>query len=86
MYPPTVFQGEEIADSLRHIADLDDFSPQVAVLDIVEQQVHSLPEKEITPELLSQLVSDFKQGLLQFRPISSWGLISHLSSVIIHSV
>ncbi len=78
-------QAEEIADSLRGLADLDeDATPLLAVFDIPEQQVYALPLSRpapdgagggdstpaaITAETVHHIVHQFRHNTLPFVPL-----------------
>ena len=55
-------QSDEIADTLRSFAQLDNRKPLVAILDAAEQRVYSLPEDitDITRSDVDSLITEFK--------------------------
>ena len=68
-----VLQAEEIADSLRGLADLDeDKTPLLAVFDIPEQQVYPYTGDTINAEAIQQIVNQFKHNTLPFIPLKRW--------------
>jgi len=66
-------QSEEIADTLRSFAQLDNRKPLVAILDPTEQKVYTLPESvtEVTRSTVDELIDEFKQAMLDFDPLSA---------------
>ena len=66
----SLFQAEEIADSLRGLADLDeDKTPLLAVFDIPEQQVYPYSGDTITTDAIQHIVTQFKHNTLAFVPL-----------------
>jgi len=65
-------QSDEIADTLRSFAQLDNRKPLVAILDPTGQRVYTLPEittGDITREDIEALISEFKEAAMSFDPL-----------------
>jgi nucleoredoxin len=61
-------QSDEIADTLRSFAQLDNRKPLVAILDAADQRVYSLPEHitDVTRVDIDSLITEFKNGAGHF--------------------
>ncbi|XP_035690960.1 nucleoredoxin-like [Branchiostoma floridae] len=64
------YAGEDdLVDSLRDFANLDDREPQLVVLDIPDQKIYVCPEEEITQEVAKAFIDQYLAGSLQAAPL-----------------
>ncbi|CAH1232255.1 NXN [Branchiostoma lanceolatum] len=64
------YAGEDdLVDSLRDFANLDEREPQLVVLDIQEQKIYVCPEEEITQEVARAFIDKYQAGSLQPTPL-----------------
>ncbi|XP_019615122.1 PREDICTED: nucleoredoxin-like [Branchiostoma belcheri] len=60
------YAGEdEIVDSLRDFASLEDRDPLLVILDIPDQKIYVCPEEEVTQEVAKDFVEKYQAGSLE---------------------
>ena len=62
-------QGEEIAGLIHNFAQLEDFSPQLVVLDVPNERVYCHPSDKMSTDVVERLIADFKADKLRFRKL-----------------
>ncbi|KAI0215677.1 hypothetical protein LSAT2_032263 [Lamellibrachia satsuma] len=62
-------EGEQIADSIRSFAHLEDFSPLLAVLDVPSQRAYCHPSDKLSTDVVERLIADFKADKLPFHKL-----------------
>ena len=59
----------DIVDSIRDFANLEDRTPLLVLMDVPEQSIYVHPEGEITKDVVKTVVSDYKADKLTMKKI-----------------
>ena len=58
-----------MAENVRDFANLPDFNPLVAILDIAAQNKYIHPEGALSQADMRKLVTDYKDGKIEWKPL-----------------